>query len=147
MAQRILAAIDGSDQAFRALDYAIDLVKWKEASLYIIYVGREERPPEALEAYARVEHIPDTPSAIYRAIGEGLLANAVARAEDAGVATVSRHTDFGDPAACILDFAAHHDIDTIVMGNRGLGRLRGLLLGSVSLKVTSHATCTCIVVR
>jgi len=40
---------------------------------------------------------------------------------------------------------AHSDM--IVMGSRGLSDLAGLLVGSVSHKVTNMAPCTCITVR
>jgi nucleotide-binding universal stress UspA family protein len=37
--------------------------------------------------------------------------------------------------------------DVIVMGSRGLGTLAGLLLGSTSQKVVSHAPCPVLIVR
>ena len=46
----------------------------------------------------------------------------------------------GDAATAILDVAEDEDVDLIVMGRRGLGRLKGALVGSVSEKVTRHAT-------
>ena len=46
----------------------------------------------------------------------------------------------GDPATAILEVAEDEDVDLIVMGRRGLGRLKGALVGSVSEKVTRHAT-------
>jgi nucleotide-binding universal stress UspA family protein len=52
----------------------------------------------------------------------------------------------GDPAACILEAARNSQARFIVMGRRGLGRLAGLLIGSVSQKVSQLADCTCITV-
>ncbi|WP_180901977.1 universal stress protein [Martelella soudanensis] len=49
--------------------------------------------------------------------------------------------------ACILDAIRERKVDTVVLGSRGLGDVAGLLLGSVSHKVTHLAPCTCIVVR
>ena len=143
----ILAAVDGSDAAFKALEFAIDFAKRFAGQLHVLYVAPEQAPPDTLRNYARAEHIPDTPSAIYHTIGDGILSAAVNQAEDAEVEDPVRAMAFGDPSKEILDYAAKHDINVIVTGSRGLGELRGLVLGSVSLKVSSLAPCTCIVVR
>ncbi len=45
----------------------------------------------------------------------------------------------GEPAQAILETAETEDVDLIVMGRRGLSRLKGMLLGSVSDKVVRHA--------
>ena len=50
-------------------------------------------------------------------------------------------------AEAILEEAETHHCDLIVMGTRGLGRLAGLLLGSVSQKVVQHARCPVLLVR
>ena len=143
----ILAAVDGSDPGFKALEFAIDFARRFEGQLHVLYVAPEHAPPDTLRNYARAENIPDTPSAIYHAIGDGILSSAVTQAEDAEIENPVRVMAFGDPAKEILDYAARHDISVIVTGSRGLGELRGLVLGSVSLKVSSLAPCTCIVVR
>ncbi len=52
-----------------------------------------------------------------------------------------------DPDAEILDFAREHAIDLIVVGSRGRGRLPGLVLGSVSQKLASHAPCSVLIAR
>ena len=46
----------------------------------------------------------------------------------------------GDPAAAILETAEEEGADLIVIGRRGLGRLAGLLLGSVSERIARHAS-------
>jgi len=53
----------------------------------------------------------------------------------------------GQPARSIVEFAKDRGIDVIVMGSRGTGDMEGLLLGSVSHKVTSLAPCTCVTVK
>ncbi|MEQ8966016.1 MAG: universal stress protein [Azospirillaceae bacterium] len=143
----IVVAVDGSENADRALEYAIDYAKRYGAALHAIYVEPEMAPPRALEQYARAEHIPDTPSAIYHAIGESLLDRLVDRAEDAGVDKVERHTAHGDAAKGIVDLADRLDADAVILGSRGFSEMRGLLLGSVSMKVQAHAPCTVITVR
>jgi nucleotide-binding universal stress UspA family protein len=45
----------------------------------------------------------------------------------------------GDPASAILEVADDEEVDLIVIGRRGMGRLKGVLVGSVSEKVARHA--------
>jgi nucleotide-binding universal stress UspA family protein len=53
---------------------------------------------------------------------------------------------WGDPAEVIVEIARAEQMEAIVIGRRGRGRLAGLLLGSVSQKVASLASCIVIVV-
>ena len=53
----------------------------------------------------------------------------------------------GDPAETILRAADTFDVDIIIMGTRGLGDMRSLILGSQSHKVVSAATCPVMLVR
>jgi nucleotide-binding universal stress UspA family protein len=144
---RVLIATDGSDSAGNALAFAIDFAKRYDADLHALYVEPERAPPRALEQFAKAEHIPNTASAIYHAISEGVLDHAEDRAKDAGVKTVVRESAHGDAAKAIVDYATGHSIDVIVMGTRGFSELKGLLVGSVSMKVQAHAPCTVITVR
>ncbi len=59
----------------------------------------------------------------------------------------SRSVLDGDPAERILEYAERESADCIVMGSRGLSDVRGLVLGSVSHKVSNRAVCTCIAVK
>ena len=53
----------------------------------------------------------------------------------------------GPPAEAILNLAEVREIDLIIMGTRGLSRLAGVLLGSESQKVISHADCPVMLAR
>ena len=53
----------------------------------------------------------------------------------------------GDPAKNILETAQDKEADLIVIGTRGLGTLKGLLMGSVSQKVAQLSKCPCITVK
>ena len=53
----------------------------------------------------------------------------------------------GDPAKCILAAIDEESADFVVMGSRGLSDLKGLLMGSVSHKVSHLAPCTCVTVK
>ena len=58
---------------------------------------------------------------------------------------VHTHTPVGDPARQLLEMAATADL--VVVGSRGLGAVRRLLLGSVSEKVLQHAPCPVLIVK
>ena len=79
------------------------------------------------------------------AIGNLILDDAEALARSRAT-KIRRATMSGDPASCILEMANTSHASFIVMGKRGLGRLAGLLVGSVSQKVNALADCTCITV-
>lgn len=81
------------------------------------------------------------------ALGEHIAATAKTRAEDAGARNVTARTCVGDCADEILDVAEAEEAFMIVMGRRGLGRVREALIGSVSQKVLHHAPCTVVIVN
>ena len=56
-------------------------------------------------------------------------------------------SETGSPAVAILDFAEHSGTDLIVMGSRGLGVVKGVLLGSVSQYIVEQAKCPVLVVK
>ena len=58
---------------------------------------------------------------------------------------VSQRVVQGHPAQVLLDAAA--DAALLVVGSRGLGGVRGMLLGSVSQHVVARAACPVVVVR
>jgi len=69
--------------------------------------------------------------------------------EDAGDAAAGLDVESvvreGAPAGVLLDEA--QDAELLVVGSRGLGGFRGLLLGSVSQQCTHHAPCPVVIVR
>lgn len=176
MLKTILTAADGSDHADRAIDWAVELAAGHGARLVLLYVAPHRDVPPDLRRMAEVEHIvepgraaapgvadPVIPSGstaasnleqtmvssakIYREIGERVVGAARRRAEGRGVKEVLTLVEHGDPAHQILEAAARHGVDLIVMGRRGLGDLKGLLLGSVTHKVCQLATCACLTVK
>ncbi|WP_339149478.1 MULTISPECIES: universal stress protein [unclassified Sutcliffiella] len=53
----------------------------------------------------------------------------------------------GDPAKTICNFADTQESDLIIIGSRGLGGLKKLILGSVSDKVTNTANCPVLIAK
>ncbi|HEU5084222.1 MAG TPA: universal stress protein [Acidimicrobiales bacterium] len=146
---RVLAAVDGSEHALRAVQLAAELAARCEAELHLVHVltdTRSGRIPRGLEEFERLEHLELSEAAILRDAAEQMVETAAERARTAGAPRVECHVARGDPAGAILAHAAALGADVVVVGRRGLGELSGLLQGSVSQKVTHHAACPVLTV-
>jgi len=53
----------------------------------------------------------------------------------------------GDPAQSLLDYIDNCAIDMVIMGRRGIGRIGGIVVGSVSSKVSAHAHSAVLTVK
>ena len=134
----ILTAVDGSENARRALEWAVGLAECQDVPLTILNVvppGGANRVPEGLEEFARIEHVVLTEQDLLRRAGEQIVDSARVRAEELGAPKVDTTVLVGSPARTIVDVARERGADLVVMGSRGLSNLPGLLLGSVSHKV------------
>lgn len=138
--ERILLAVDGSEHASRAAELAGELSSKLEAKVDLIHVLPEDefRAPGLhgyVDDYPDIEQYYETRLAALKARGSRLVVNAARQVEDAGGEVGEEEVAVGDPAEEIVTMAKRTRADCIVMGRRGLGRLKGLALGSVSHKV------------
>ena len=149
MSGQILVPVDGSEHAFRALQVACGLARAEDKSIRLLHVVPNKEIPEGLKRFAQVEHIHNTSEYLYEsAIAENVLNEARNQATVAGAEQVECSVEHGDASKGILEAAAHHgDVDTIVMGTRGLSDIQGLVLGSVAHKVAHAADCRVIAVK
>lgn len=145
MIRTILVAVDGSEHALRAARLAADLAVKYEAALHLVQVVPPVAVTKELEEFAHSERIDIATS--QDAATRYLMGPAESIAQTAGVRTVVREVLTGDPAECLLEYAREGAIDLVVLGRRGLGRVRGLLMGSVSYKVNSLAECPVLTVK
>ncbi len=138
----IVIATDGSPDANRALDMAARLAKGMHCELVILTIGGDISGAE-LRELANVEgNLTET----LQAAADEILTRAEKRARRSGVSDVRLRTGWGDPAQTILETVRREKAGILVVGRRGRGRLSGLLLGSVSQKLTSLAPCPVLVV-
>ena len=53
----------------------------------------------------------------------------------------------GNPASEILDFSKKEKFDLLIMGRRGLGKFKELILGSISSKIVHHSPSAVLLIR
>lgn len=147
MINAILVATDASPASNKAIDMAAEMAGKYDASLTLLYVIREMQLPEELRNMAEVEKIAGPRSEVLQFVAGKILADAQVRAKNQGAKRVDSVTCEGDPATAIIDEAKRLGVDLVVMGTRGLGQVKGMLLGSVSRKVSNLADVHCLIVR
>ncbi len=147
MINAILVATDASPQAKRAVDWAAEIAARFGASLNLLHVIRDMQLPEELRSMAEVEKIEGQRLDVLRFVGQKILAEATQRAAAKGAEEVRSAIGEGDPANTILHHARNNGVDLIVLGTRGLGSVKGTLLGSVSRKVTNLSEINCLTVK
>ena len=122
--KKILVPVDGSVGGCKAVDEALFIAEKCDAELDFVYVASNINK--------------DIPSHIvFDRIWEKLSDDRKAR----------KHVKSGNIARSILDVADEQGSDMIVMGSRGLGLLKGVLIGSVSQKVVEEAQIPVMVVK
>jgi len=136
MISKILVAVDGSKNADKAFEYACDLAKKAGASLLILHVF-EELGTVGYSINKELERD-----------NREMLQKYQSRAKKA----VNTHVDVieakaNDVAEEILRTADKENIDTIVVGSRGISEAKIFLLGSVSYKVSHYAKRPVVIVR
>jgi len=174
---KILVAVDGSLHAEKALEIAASLAKQNKNAVTVLHCTTDKgvsprvregleieyaheiqqrlrstnfqtpHPNEELYATTMLSHSDNVAKVVNTVAGEVIIQKAVSRLHKDGVDNVDSALLSGDPAEQIIEIAKTRAVDTIVMGCRGTGKLRGLLLGSVSQSVAHDAECSVVIVK
>jgi nucleotide-binding universal stress UspA family protein len=147
MIKKILIAIDGSPASNRAIGLGAEMATVHDASLYLLNVIRDIQIPADMKDMGRVENLGETRLGVLEHVANQILDSAEERAKKKGAKNVRKSMGRGDPATIIARYAKRHKIDLIVIGTRGLGKVKGMLMGSVSRKVANICDVNCLIVR
>ncbi len=138
---RVVAGVDGSEPAARALRWAEAEARMRQAPMVAVhafatpyFVG-----PLGMEPAATVD-VADLRPAAHAALDE-----MVREALGGTDVPVDRVVVEGPAAQALLGATTPSDL--LVVGSRGRGGFAGLLLGSVSQQLAEHADCVVVVVR
>lgn len=125
--ETILLPTDESPTARLASEHAIALAAATGATLHVVHVADlttawGEGTPVVLDALTEA--------------GQRAVDTAVDRATEAGVRSVESSVLQGTPGRTIIDYAADHAVDLVVMGTHGRTGLNRYLLGSITERVS-----------
>lgn len=143
MIKHIVIAVDASGPSLHASRYGLSLARQAGAKVTLLSVLP---PPTVVPVGPLSGYVP-----LSRPVGEEdvrrirALFDEIA-AENPGL-EIAHAVELGPVVDTICDYAANHDADLIVVGARGHGVARRILLGSVSQQVIQHAHCPVLVWR
>lgn len=141
MFTNILVPVDGSDNSYRALDAALLFSEKLGSNITVVHVmeqvpithiGSEKLLSEFLEAYKKEN--------------QDILSKCSEIATQKGL-TIKTLLLQGNPASVILDYSKQEKFDLLIMGSRGMGKFKELILGSVSSKIVHHSPCAVLLIR
>jgi nucleotide-binding universal stress UspA family protein len=157
MLSRVLVAVDGSAYSLRAALLGANILNREIPGtltlMYVTKVGADldwfhfQGPWSDLKQAGAEERV-----ALDKAYQEGQEVLQEARTACADLlknrpVQVEAVVHFGDPVEQIVDFAEKRPFDLLILGCRGIGPLRGVIIGSVSQKVLHRTPCPVLIVK
>jgi nucleotide-binding universal stress UspA family protein len=147
LSKKIVVAIDGSPQSDKAAEEAVRLAAGSRGKLpskvYAVLVLPSIRTSSFTNFSPNISLNERDDWEEQRKRIFSVVENAAKEAD----VLLESHVIYGEPKEEILSFADQNQIDVIVIGSSGKGRVRRALLGSVSSKVAQHARCSVYIVR
>ncbi|RYH39130.1 MAG: universal stress protein [Alcaligenaceae bacterium] len=138
----ILIPVDGSDNALRAVDYAVA----HRAAFEPLRITLLNVQIPIVSGTVRLFIDRASIDNYYAEEGETALKPARERVEQAGVSFI-QEVNVGHVAESIAKYAAQHQCDHIIIGSRGMGSTSNWLLGSITTKVLHLADVPVTVVK
>ena len=137
-----MAPYDKSEPAYRAFEYALDLAKKYNSSISIVSCVSIQIPTDP---YYGAAYIETTKLLKEDAVKSILKLESILKESKipfkSDVLEVTSITD------SLVSYSESHDVDLIVIGSRGLGGFKKLLLGSVASGVSQHSKCPVLIVK
>ncbi|MDR4490216.1 MAG: universal stress protein [Candidatus Nitrosocosmicus sp.] len=141
MFSKILVPIDGSENSKRSFNYALHLSQNLEGEITLLHVA--DAPPSV---YLQSQKVLDELLEKYSKEREKVFDEYQQLAERESI-KIKTKLIFGEPGQEIVKFSTKEEFDVIVIGNRGMGHLKEMIIGSVSDTVIHDAKCPVLLVK
>lgn len=138
---KILVPIDGSSQSYKALSHAIYIAQHNKAVLTLLHITDINHEVSDFERVSLSGYIPEN----IKDKGYDLLFKLLREIPPEIKTDIC--VEIGIPSEVIVEKAQDGQYDIIVMGSRGLGKIKSIFLGSVSQYVLRYAHCPVLIVR
>jgi len=145
-----LVGVDGSDYSMKAVRLGILFSKKYGARLYIVHAidfpGFLAFSDPSMSR--TVESTINSLKSKAEKKAEELLSNVSSLASKENVKFEAQVIDESSSVSgSLIDYAENNNIDLILVGSRGLGGFKRMLVGSVSQEIVNHAHCSVIVLK
>lgn len=141
MFTKILVPVDGSDNSYKALEAALVLSEKLGSNISVVNV-MEQVPITHIESEKLLNELLEA----YKKENQEILSKCSDIAHQKGI-TIKTVLLQGNPAPAILDYSKKENFDLVIMGSRGMGKFKELILGSVSSKIVHHSPCAIMIIR
>lgn len=145
LGDKVLVAVDGSEEARMAAEAAVELAEDSGSELHLIHALTIEPPMPYPYPYASERWEASLEEAKKKA--RQFVDELVEEIEDESGIPTNGHLRFGRPGHEIVELGEELDAGLVVVGSRGLGGIRRAHMGSVSDAVVRHAHSPVLVVR
>ncbi|MFP4207466.1 MAG: universal stress protein [Wenzhouxiangella sp.] len=133
--REILVPVDGSENSIRAATFAMEMAEAMNIGVRLFYVF----PAASVEVIGIAGMSRSDIDQAAQAAAQRAFDQTRQGVGDAMIEKVEQETSVGDPAEEIIRFTEDDNSVLVIIGRRGLSRMRSLMLGSVSDKVLRHA--------
>lgn len=142
MFDNILVAYDGSKHSLLAAEFAVEILKTVPGSKCTLVTVLTFTKEEASFLGAGEEEYQKAQKLL-----EGKVFGEIKNLFEDNELPLTTLFIEGDPAGEILSYAEKNGVSHIIVGSRGMGGIKGALLGSVSSKIIQQARCPVTVVK
>ena len=139
MFENILVAVDGSKHSDDAFDVAIDIAQKYGSQLFVLHVFQGGTGTSTFVSPGVEDDL--------RSIGQQILNSYESKVKERHLQNVRMLLQEGDAAERIMETASEIKCRLVIIGSRGRGSFKELLLGSVSHKVTNDSRYPVLIVK
>lgn len=133
---------DKSEPANHAFEYALDLAKKYNSTISIVSCVVIQVPTDPYFGTAYMET-----TKLLREDALSSISKIEPRLKEANIQFKTEVLEVISITESLISYAESHNVDLIVMGSRGLGGFKKLLLGSVATGVSQHSKCPVLIIK